>query len=244
MNSTIEEIEIRRRNRDRRIQKLEKSERAALRRSRLRIQLDNLTPNTKVYRFTGNAFDDRKEIDIDDQGLIKTLIRGLNLNNARVLFYAGKRLIKQVTYNTTSGKRFSTRVFSDWIEGNYDAGDNITIFRDELNTNPSLESSSLSLIIQPKSNLKSLKIKQRFLDYNSMHRGVEGFVPTELLKEIRTSGKAGLARLYRRQLLREIRKTDQSVKVIMLTAYSDTKYLMDAVELKLVKYLVKPITRV
>jgi len=52
-------------------------------------------------------------------------------------------------------------------------------------------------------------MSDRGSDYNSMHRGVEGFVPTELLKEIRTSGKAGLARLYRRQLLREIRERFQ-----------------------------------
>lgn len=45
------------------------------------------------------------------------------------------------------------------------------------------------------------------------------------------------------ELLKKIRITDPEVKVIMLTAFSDKKYLLEATELKLVKYLVKPITR-
>ncbi|MDQ7045021.1 MAG: response regulator transcription factor [Sulfurimonas sp.] len=52
-----------------------------------------------------------------------------------------------------------------------------------------------------------------------------------------------LPKLNGLELLKKIRLTDQTTKVIMLTAYSDTKYLLDAAELKLVKYLVKPITR-
>lgn len=52
-----------------------------------------------------------------------------------------------------------------------------------------------------------------------------------------------LPKLNGLDLVKKIREEDQSVKVIMLTAYSDTKYLLDASELKLVKYLVKPITR-
>ncbi len=52
-----------------------------------------------------------------------------------------------------------------------------------------------------------------------------------------------LPKLNGLDLLQKIRQTDQKTKVIMLTAYSDTKYLLEATELKLVKYLVKPITR-
>ena len=52
-----------------------------------------------------------------------------------------------------------------------------------------------------------------------------------------------LPKLNGLDLVKKIREEDQSVKVIMLTAYSDTKYLLDASELKLIKYLVKPITR-
>ncbi len=153
--------EIRKINRSSRLQRLAVSEDQSLRRARIRESLDILNRNTIVYRFSGQRFDDRKEIDIDDQGLVKHLVRKLNLDNARVLFYSGSRLIKQVTYNRTSGKRFSTRVFADWIEGNYDEGDNITIFRQTLDEE---NNGDITLIIQPKSDLKSISIKQRFLD--------------------------------------------------------------------------------
>jgi len=45
------------------------------------------------------------------------------------------------------------------------------------------------------------------------------------------------------ELLKKIRKTDSKTKAIMLTAHTDTKLLLEAVSLKLTKYLVKPISR-
>lgn len=44
-------------------------------------------------------------------------------------------------------------------------------------------------------------------------------------------------------MARYIRSKDQDVQIIVATAYTDTDYLMKAVELNLVKYLVKPITK-
>ena len=44
-------------------------------------------------------------------------------------------------------------------------------------------------------------------------------------------------------LLKKIREEDHNVKAIMLTAYSDVTRLLEASELKLTKYLVKPISR-
>ncbi|QOY52757.1 response regulator transcription factor [Candidatus Sulfurimonas baltica] len=44
-------------------------------------------------------------------------------------------------------------------------------------------------------------------------------------------------------LLKKIRENDHSIKVIMLTAHSETHYLLEATELMLTKYLIKPITR-
>ena len=44
-------------------------------------------------------------------------------------------------------------------------------------------------------------------------------------------------------LLKKIRETDRETKAIMLTAHADVKYLLQATELNLTKYLVKPITR-
>jgi DNA-binding response OmpR family regulator len=43
------------------------------------------------------------------------------------------------------------------------------------------------------------------------------------------------------ELCEEIRKKDNKTPIIITTAYSDTKYLLKAVELNLVKYLIKPI---
>jgi len=40
-----------------------------------------------------------------------------------------------------------------------------------------------------------------------------------------------------------IRAHDKDVQIIVATAYSDTEYLMQAVELQLVKYIIKPITK-
>ncbi len=45
------------------------------------------------------------------------------------------------------------------------------------------------------------------------------------------------------ELLKKIRQDDTRTKAIMLTAHSDTKLLLEAVELKLTKYLIKPISR-
>ncbi len=40
-----------------------------------------------------------------------------------------------------------------------------------------------------------------------------------------------------------IRAHDKDVQIIVATAHSDTKYLLQAVELQLVKYIIKPITK-
>ncbi|QSZ42710.1 response regulator [Sulfurimonas aquatica] len=52
-----------------------------------------------------------------------------------------------------------------------------------------------------------------------------------------------LPKLNGLDLVKKIRESDQSTKIIMLTAYADVKYLLQAVELNLVKYLVKPVPR-
>ncbi|WP_122893899.1 response regulator transcription factor [Arcobacter peruensis] len=41
--------------------------------------------------------------------------------------------------------------------------------------------------------------------------------------------------------IQELRKTDKTIPVILLSAYTDTKYLLKAAKLKLVDYLTKPI---
>lgn len=43
------------------------------------------------------------------------------------------------------------------------------------------------------------------------------------------------------EFVKEIRKRDKKCQIIIITAFSDTDYLLKAVELNLVKYLIKPI---
>lgn len=41
--------------------------------------------------------------------------------------------------------------------------------------------------------------------------------------------------------IKELRKTDKTIPVILLSAFTDTKYLLEATKLKLVDYLTKPV---
>ena len=44
------------------------------------------------------------------------------------------------------------------------------------------------------------------------------------------------------ELIREVRKTNKDVKIIIISAYTKTDYLLESVELGLSKYVVKPLT--
>jgi len=61
--------------------------------------------------------------------------------------------------------------------------------------------------------------------------------PSILIIDINLPDKSGI------DFLREIRKTDHTTKAIMLTANSDVETLLRATELKLTKYLIKPVSR-
>ncbi|RLA81827.1 MAG: DNA-binding response regulator [Epsilonproteobacteria bacterium] len=43
------------------------------------------------------------------------------------------------------------------------------------------------------------------------------------------------------ELIEEIREVDADIEIIIISAYTDTSYLLKAIELKLVSYIVKPI---
>lgn len=60
--------------------------------------------------------------------------------------------------------------------------------------------------------------------------------PDIVLTDIRMPGMGGI------ELVRRIRETDASTPIIMMTAYSDEKTLLQAVSLYLFDYLVKPVT--
>ncbi len=61
--------------------------------------------------------------------------------------------------------------------------------------------------------------------------------PQILIVDIHLPKMSGL------ELINTIRKKDINTKIIILTAYSDADYLLQASSLKLVQYLVKPIKR-
>jgi len=59
--------------------------------------------------------------------------------------------------------------------------------------------------------------------------------PDIIITDIRMPKMNGLA------FAREIRQRDKSTPIVITTTYATTEYLLDAVELNLIKYLVKPI---
>lgn len=44
------------------------------------------------------------------------------------------------------------------------------------------------------------------------------------------------------EMAREIRKIDKKIPIIIVTAHTDSKYLLEALDLQLIKYIVKPVT--
>jgi len=63
----------------------------------------------------------------------------------------------------------------------------------------------------------------------------EDHKPDIIITDIEMPRLNGLA------MAKKIRKSDKSTPIIISTAYTDTNYLMQAVELQLIKYIVKPI---
>ncbi|QSZ41375.1 response regulator [Sulfurimonas aquatica] len=61
--------------------------------------------------------------------------------------------------------------------------------------------------------------------------------PTILIIDINLPGMSGI------EFLQKIRESDHTTRAIMLTANSDVETLLNASELKLTKYLVKPVSR-
>ncbi|CAA6815746.1 MAG: Putative two-component response regulator [uncultured Sulfurovum sp.] len=61
------------------------------------------------------------------------------------------------------------------------------------------------------------------------------YAPDIIITDIKMPKKNGL------ELTRKIRQENKKIPIIITTAYTDTEYLLEAVELQLVKYLLKPI---
>jgi len=60
--------------------------------------------------------------------------------------------------------------------------------------------------------------------------------PDLIITDIRMPNESGI------ELVKKIRKTDSKVRVIITSAHTDLDYMLEATELHLVKYIVKPIT--
>ncbi|HFU77352.1 MAG TPA: response regulator [Epsilonproteobacteria bacterium] len=72
--------------------------------------------------------------------------------------------------------------------------------------------------------------------------GIHGY---ELYKELQPDiiiTDIKMPKLNGLDLVEKIRKKDPHTQIIIITAYTDTTFLLKAVELKLVKYLVKPVS--
>ena len=66
----------------------------------------------------------------------------------------------------------------------------------------------------------------------------ENFKPDIIISDIKMPHLNGL------DMVAKIRQKDKKTPIILATAFTDTTYLLKAVELQLIKYLVKPITSV
>ena len=105
---------------------------------------------------------------------------------------------------------------------------NLTILyvEDEENIRESLTSSlqiMFNYVYSTKNAEEALKI------YNSKHIDI-------ILNDIGLPGINGI------DFVKKIRETNKEIPIILLTAYTDTDILLEAVKLKLVSYLTKPIT--
>lgn len=60
--------------------------------------------------------------------------------------------------------------------------------------------------------------------------------PDLIITDIKMPNETGI------ELIKKIRKTDSKVRVIITSAHTDLEYMLEATELHLVKYIIKPLT--
>ena len=89
-------------------------------------------------------------------------------------------------------------------------------------------------------------INSRFLQrmFNELYLAVDGEEAYELYNKYSPDiilTDINMPRLNGIDLSKRIRENDSSVKIIISTAFSDKKYLLDAIELNLEKYIIKPL---
>ncbi|NQY92650.1 MAG: response regulator transcription factor [Campylobacteraceae bacterium] len=72
--------------------------------------------------------------------------------------------------------------------------------------------------------------------------GIDGFEVYNKIKPDIIITDIKMPKLNGLEMVRKIRETDNSTRIIVATAFLETSYLLQAIELGLVKYLIKPIT--
>lgn len=102
----------------------------------------------------------------------------------------------------------------------------------------------LLLFVEDEENIRNAYVpllKRRFKDVITAENGEEGLAhfkehhPDIIFTDIAMPKMSGL------EMIREIRKEDTDVNVIFLSAYTEKEYLLQAIEVRPIKYFVKPV---
>ena len=88
-----------------------------------------------------------------------------------------------------------------------------------------------------------LRLKRYFKEVYEAKDGKQGLELYKAHKPHILFVDINLPKLSGIELLKIIREQDHTTKAVMLTAHSDVEFLLQASELKLTKYIVKPLTR-
>jgi DNA-binding response OmpR family regulator len=101
------------------------------------------------------------------------------------------------------------------------------------------------LYVEDEANIRETNkefLKRRFKDVYEASNGKEGLLlfhkyrPDIILVDIKMPQLNGI------DMVKEIRKVDKNTKIIIASAHTDVDYMLDAVELNITRYLVKPLT--
>jgi two-component system, OmpR family, response regulator VanR len=80
--------------------------------------------------------------------------------------------------------------------------------------------------------------------FDHIHAASDAFEGLKLYREVHPEiiiTDIQMPKLSGLEFVKQIRKENKETQIIIITAYSDTTYLLQAIELQLVKYLIKPV---
>ncbi len=103
------------------------------------------------------------------------------------------------------------------------------------------------LYIEDEKEIRSNYVKYLSIYYESVYEAADGEEAYEIYIKIKPDIliiDINIPKISGLELLKKIRKNDHTTKAIMLTACIEVELLLEATELKLTKYLVKPVSRV